>query len=176
MGDGAAERIAFQSLRDRVAGHVRGSLALEAARPQWGAGLRAATAMMVPLAVGWAARRPELIWAGLGGWLAMLADPGGTYPVRARAMGVFALAGAIATLAGSVAGQSPWMAVPALFACALSCSLVRVRGDTAAVSGVLVLIMFCIAEGSPAPVGQGLIRGELFAAGALFALLLSVAV
>ena len=176
MGDGAAERLALQSLRDQIAGHVRGSLALDAARPQWGAGLRAATAMMVPLAVGWTARRPELIWAGLGGWLAMLADPGGPYPARARVMGTFALFGSIATCAGTVAGQSPWVAVPALFVSALLCSLVRVRGDTAAVSGVLVLTMFCITEGTPAPAGQGLVRAELFAAGALFALLLSVAV
>jgi hypothetical protein len=131
--------------------------------------------MAVPLGVAWATHRPELIWAGLGGWLAMLADPGGTYPVRARAMGAFALAGAIATLAGCVAGQSPWTAVPALFACALICSLVRVRGDTAAVSGELTLIMFCIAEGSPAPAREGLIRAAV-PAGGLFALLLSVAV
>jgi len=155
---------------------VRGTLALDAARPQWGAGLRAATAMMVPLTVGWTARRPELIWAGLGGWLAMLADPGGPYPARARVMGSFALAGSIATFAGSLAGQSPWVAVPALFVAALLCSLVRVRGDTAAVSGVLVLTMFCITEGTPAHAGEGLVRVELFAAGALFALLLSIAV
>lgn len=176
MGDGASERLAFQSLRDRVAGHVRQSLALEAASPQWGAGLRTATAMMVPLAVAWALRRPDLASAGLGGWLAMLADPGGTYPVRARTMVAFTLAGAIATIAGTVAGQSPWTAVPALFACVLICSLVRVRGDSAAVSGVLTMIMFCIAEGSPGSVRQGLIRAELFAAGGLFAVLLAVAV
>ncbi len=155
---------------------MRGSLAFEAARPQWGAGLRTATALAVPLAVAWATRRPELVWAGLGGWLAMLADPGGTYPVRARAMGVFTLAGTIATLAGGIAGQSPWTAVPALFVCALICSLVRVRGDTAAVSGVLTLIMFCIAEGSPATARVGLARAELFVIGGLFALVLAVAV
>jgi len=68
------------------------------------------------------------------------------------------------------------VAVPALFVCALLCSLVRVRGDTAAVSGVLVLTMFCITEGTPARAGEALVRAELFAAGALFALLLSVAV
>src|SRR5204863_295937 len=82
---------------------------------------------------------------------------------RARVMGTFALFGSIATCAGTVAGQSPWVAVPALFVSALLCSLVRVRGDTAAVSGVLVLTMFCITEGTPARAGQGLVRAELFA-------------
>ena len=155
---------------------MRGSLALDAARPQWGAGLRAATAMMVPLALGWVTHRPELIWAALGGWLGMLADPGGPYPVRARAMATFTLAGTAATFTGSLAGQSPWVAIPALFVFALVCSLVRVRGDTAAIIGVLALTMFCITEGTPARLGESLVRAETFAAGSLFALLLSVAV
>src|SRR2546422_2731388 len=70
--------------------------------------------MRVPLIVGWVARRPELIWAGLGGWLTMLSDPGGPYPTRASAMGTFALMGAAATLAGGLAGLTPWAAIPAL--------------------------------------------------------------
>jgi len=78
---------------------VRGSLAFEATRPQWLEGLRVATAMTVPLVVGWVLRRPELVWAGLGGWLTMLSDPGGPYPTRAAALGTFALMGALATFA-----------------------------------------------------------------------------
>src|SRR5262249_58616243 len=120
--------------------------------------------------VAWAARRPELVWSGLGGWLTMLADPGGNYPVRARVMGTFILAGSIATFAGSFAAQSPWTAVPVLLVCALISNLVRVRGDAAAVSGVLTLIIFCIAEGTPAAARPSLIHPVLFAAGGLFAL------
>ena len=176
MGDDAAERVALQSLRDQIAGHVRGSLAIEAARPQWLAGLRAATAMTVPLIVGWVARRPELIWAGLGGWLTMLSDPGGPYPTRASAMGTFALMGAAATLAGGLAGLTPWAAIPALFAFAMICSLIRVHGDTAATIGVLALTMFCITEGSPAHLADSLVRAGMFVAGSLFAILLAVGV
>jgi len=176
VGDGAAERVALQSLRDQIAGHVRGSLAIEAARPQWLAGLRAATAMTVPLIVGWVARRPELIWAGLGGWLTMLSDPGGPYPTRASAMGTFALMGAAATLAGGLAGLTPWAAIPALFAFAMICSLIRVHGDTAATIGVLALTMFCITEGSPAHLADSLVRAGMFVAGSFFAILLAVAV
>jgi len=90
-------------------------------------------------------------------------------------MGAFALAGSIATLAGTVAGQSPWWPFRAVRRRPL-CSLVRVRGDTAAAAAVLVLTMFCITEGTPARAAESLVRAELFAAGALFALVLSVAI
>ena len=174
MGDGAAERLT--RVGDQIAGHLRGSVALDSARPQWAAGLRAATAMAVPLLAGWFLRRPELIWCGLGGWLTMVADPGGPYRTRAGAMATFAVAGSLATLLGGLAGQSAWIGVPALFVFALLCSLVRVRGDTAATLGVLSLIEFCITQGSPAPFAQDALRMGLFAAGAVFAILLAIAV
>lgn len=161
-------------LRARLTAYLRGSLAVDAPRPEWGAGLRAATAMMLPLALGWALQRPEMVWVALGGWLGMLSDPGGPYPARAAAMGTFALAGALATALGGLAGDAPAIALPALFLVALVCSLSRVRGDTAGVIGVLALTMFCITQGSPAPWDVCADRGLLFAGGALFALLLSL--
>ncbi len=151
-------------------------MALDAARPQWAAGLRAATAMAVPLLLGWLLHRPELLWSGLGGWLTMIADPGGPYRARAGALATFAVAGSLATLLGGLAGQSVWIGAPALFVFALLCSLVRVRGDTAASIGVLSLIEFCITQGSPAGFAQGAFRAEMFAAGAVFAILLAIAV
>jgi len=154
---------------------VRGSLALEATRPQWLEGLRVATAMTVPLVVGWVLRRPELVWAGLGGWLTMLSDPGGPYPTRAAAMGTFALMGALATFAGGLAGLTPWAAIPTLFTFAMICSLIRVHGDTAATIGVLALTMVCITEGSPAHLDVSLVRAGLFVSGSLFAIVLAVA-
>src|SRR5437764_3546918 len=129
------------SLADQLAGHARASLAMEAPRPDWGAGLRTATAMMLPLGVGYFTGRPELLWAGLGGWLGMLADPGGPYRARAEAMLWFAAIGSAATFAGGIAGASPSIGVPALFASALICSLMRVRGDGAATSGALALTL-----------------------------------
>ncbi|TMB06932.1 MAG: hypothetical protein E6J66_18800, partial [Deltaproteobacteria bacterium] len=144
-------------------------------RPQWLEGLRVATAMTVPLVVGWVLRRPELVWAGLGGWLTMLSDPGGPYPTRAAAMGTFALMGALATFAGGLAGLTPWAAIPTLFTFAMICSLIRVYGDTAATIGVLALTMVCITEGSPAHLADSLVRAGLFVSGSLFAILLAVA-
>jgi len=140
------------------------------------AGLRAATAMAVPLLFGWTLRREELVWSGLGGWLTMVADPGGPYRARAGAMATFMLAGSLATLLGGLAGLSPLPGAAALFVFALLCSLVRIRGDTAASIGVLSLIEFCITQGSPAGLDAGIVRAGMFAAGGVFAILLAVAV
>ncbi|HZX95484.1 MAG TPA: FUSC family protein [Myxococcales bacterium] len=169
-------RPSFSAVGEQVAGHVRGSLALETAQPQWISGLRTATAMMVPLAFGWATNRPQMLWVGLGGWLGMLADPGGPYHVRALAMAEFAAIGGLATALGGVLAAPPWIAAPALFACALACSLMRVRGDTAATIGALALTMFCITQGYPSPHGASVVRGLLLSGGSLFALVISVAV
>ena len=85
------------------------------------------------------------------------------------------LLGALATFTGGIAGASSLIGVPALFGFALVCSLMRVRGDVAATSGVLALIMFCITEGTPAPLAASTLRGLLFAAGTLEALFISLA-
>ncbi|HEY5676593.1 MAG TPA: hypothetical protein VIR81_07410, partial [Myxococcales bacterium] len=106
----------LNTVGEQLAGHVRSSLVLETLQPQWLAGLRTASAMMLPLAFGWALRRPEMLWVGLGGWLGMLADPGGPYRARAAAMATFAGIGAAATTAGGLLGSPPWIAAPALFA------------------------------------------------------------
>src|SRR3954471_7882610 len=166
----------LNAVGEQIAGHLRSSLLLETVRPQWMAGLRTASAMMLPLAFGWALQRPEMLWVGLGGWLGMLADPGGPYRARAVAMAWFAAIGAIATTAGGLLGSPAWVAAPALFACALLCSLMRVRGDTAATIGALALTMFCITQGYPTTHAASLLRGLLLATGALFALVISVAV
>jgi uncharacterized membrane protein YccC len=144
-------------------------------KPDWTAGLRTASAMVLPLAIGWATGRPELVWVGLGGWLGSLADPGGPYRERAISIATFAVAAAAFTALGGLLATPVWVAAPALFVCALLCSLVRVRGDTAATMGVLALVMFCITQGQPAPVAMDLERGALLGVGALFALALSVA-
>lgn len=154
---------------------MRQSLALEPVHPQWTSGLRTACAMILPLAVGWVTGRPELLWAGIGGWLGSLADPGGPYRGRAVAMGTFAIAGAALACAGGVLATPVWIAAPALFVCALFCSLVRVRGDTAATIGVLALTLFCITQGSGVPLAVSAGRGALVGAGALLALGISVA-
>src|SRR4051812_17285633 len=130
--------------------------------------------MAIPLFAGWALQEPALVWCSLGGWLAMLADPGGPYRARAIAMAALALAGSAATFLGGLAGLSPWLGCGVLFAFALLCSMMRMRGESAGIIGVSSITEFCIAYASPALPGPGLLRATLFAAGAAFALLFAL--
>src|SRR5258706_1394969 len=100
-------------------------LGWSAARPDYAAGLRAATATIVPLAIGEATGRPQLLWVALGGWLATFADPGGPYPLRARTLGAYALAGAASVLAGTMVAAHPWISVAVLFFLAPGCAGLR---------------------------------------------------
>ena len=141
-----------------------------AGRPDYVAGLRAATATIVPLAAGELTGRPQLIWVALGGWLGTFADPGGPYPLRAATLGAYVAASAASVLAGTVAAAHPWIGVALVFLWGAGCALLRVYGEAAAGVGSLSLIAFCIALGTPAPDLRALgVRALLFAAGGLWA-------
>ena len=146
------------------------------ARPDYIAGLRAATATVVPLAIGEATGRPQLIWVALGGWLGTFADPGGPYPLRATTMLSYVAASAASILAGTVAAAHPWLGIAILFVWAAGCALLRVYGEAAGGVGSLSLIAFCIALGTPVPDLRALeLRALLFAAGGLWAAGLALA-
>ncbi|MCA1826465.1 MAG: FUSC family protein [Myxococcales bacterium] len=149
---------------------LRNLFEMGTARPDYVAGLRAATATIVPLAIGEATGRPQLIWAALGGWLGTFADPGGPYPLRATTLLSYVLASAASVVAGTVAASRPWAAIAILFFWAAGCALLKVYGEAAGTVGSLALITFCIALGTPVPDLRSLeLRTLLFAAGALWA-------
>ncbi len=146
------------------------------ARPDYIAGLRAATATIVPLAIGEATDRPQLLWVALGGWLGTFADPGGPYPLRASALAAYVIAGAASVLAGTICAAHPWISVAVLFFWASGCALARVYGEAAGGVGSLALIAFCIALGTPAPgLHELALRSGLFASGALWAAAMALA-
>lgn len=157
------------------AGRLNNLLEWSAARPDYAAGLRAATATVVPLVIGEATGRPQLLWVALGGWLTTFADPGGPYPLRAATLFAYALAGAASTVAGTLCAAHPWIGVVALFFWAAGCALLRVYGEAAGGVGTLSLIAYCIALGTPASDLRSLaLRGVLFVAGALWAAALAL--
>ena len=157
------------------AGRFRQVLAWGAARPDYAAGLRAATATVVPLAIGEATGRPQLLWVALGGWLTTFADPGGPYPLRATTLVAYALAGGASMMVGTLCAAHPWLSVAALFLWAAGCALLRVYGEAAGGVGTLSLIAFCIALGTPVSDLRSLaLRGALFVAGALWAAALAL--
>ncbi len=157
------------------AGRLKQVLEWGATRPDYAAGLRAATATIVPLGIGEATGRPQLLWVALGGWLTTFADPGGPYPLRATTLVAYALAGAASMMVGTACAAHPWISVAALFFWAAGCALLRVYGEAAGGVGTLSLIAFCIALGTPVSDLRSLaLRGVLFVAGALWAAALAL--
>jgi uncharacterized membrane protein YccC len=146
------------------------------ARPDYIAGLRAATATVVPLIIGEATHRPQLLWVALGGWLGTFADPGGPYPLRAATLLAYVAAGSASVLAGTFCASHPGLSVPVLFFWGVGSALWRVYGEAAGGVGSLSLIAFAIALGTPAPSLHSLaLRGALFAVGVLWAAAMALA-
>jgi len=145
---------------------------LNAARPEYAAGLRAATATIVPLALGDLSHQPALTWMAVGGWLSAFADAGGAYAPRASAMTSFGLLGALGLFLGSIASPAPGIAL--LFVLAFCCCIVRSLGDSAATVGTLVLIAFCLGLGNHTAAQPALLRGGLLIAGCALSMALTL--
>jgi uncharacterized membrane protein YccC len=155
---------------------LKDTIAVAAARPDYAAGLRAATATILPLAIGEATHRPQFVWMALGGWMATFADPGGPYPLRATTLLAYVAAASTSVAAGAAVAGRPWLAVPLLFAWAVLCSMSRIYGEAAGGVGAAALIAFCIALGTPAPSAAAVVvRAGLYAAGGLWAAGLALA-
>jgi len=144
---------------------------LAALLPDLVRGVRAAIATVVPFFLARQLQQPELIWIALGGWLAALADPGGTRRVRGRAMVAFLVAGTAAVLVGMVAADSPILAAIVVAAVVFATSMARALGSTAATVGTTIAIAGAIA--AQATASPPLATAGLFAVGALWAVALS---
>src|SRR5215510_15101243 len=78
----------------------REALRIAPGRPNLAAGLRAGLATTVPLVVASALAQPELAFASLGGFSAVLADKGGAYRTRALSISAVAVFGSLAAFLG----------------------------------------------------------------------------
>lgn len=165
----------FSTLWRWGARHLRATVSIASARPDTLTGLRAAAATVLPLLFGELHGDPSYVWMALGGWLTTLADSGGAYRDRALTLGAFGVAGAAVTIVGAYAASHLWAAVLLLAACAIAAGLVRIYGEAASTVGTLVLIVLCIALGTPAASAfEPLVRGGLVLAGTFFAMALSL--
>ena len=151
---------------------LRAIIELNVARPEYAAGLRAATATIVPLAIGNLIHQPVLVWMAVGGWLAAFADSGGAYGPRATAMASFGVFGALGLLLGSIAAPIPGIAL--LFIFAFGCCIVRALGDSASTAGTLVLVCFCLGLGNHTSQGPALVRAGLLAFGCALSMALTL--
>jgi len=121
------------------------------ARPALGAGVRAGLAGALPLLVGAAFSPQTVSWVSLGGFQTSTNDKGGAYPARARRLLTVASCSALACVAGSLAGNLGWLALPIAFAWLLAWGLLRVLGNTATAAGSVASNSFFIALARPTP-------------------------
>ncbi len=94
----------------------------------WFRGLRAATAVSLPMLLGGILRQPELAWCALGGFEAILADSGGPYRSRIRSLGLLTVGGAAGCLLGALVGGHMDYAVPITLIWCFGWSYTRVLG------------------------------------------------
>jgi len=139
--------------------------------PDLSRGVRAAIAVVVPFYLAAQLDHPELAWLALGGWLGALADPTGTRRARATAMAVFTLGSFAAIWIGGMIAAQPVAAAAFIAAVGFVASMARAINGPAGTIGNLIVLVTAIASARPA--GSAFTEAWLFAAGALWAVLLS---
>src|SRR6476660_8230549 len=155
--------------------HIRAAAAIAPVRPAYAAGLRAAIATVVPLAVAQFYRDTGGTWMALAGFTGALADKGGPYHTRAATIGTLASVGAVAVALGTLAGPRHALAVPITFVVALACGLARAWGNAGASVGGSVLNLFVIALAlPPATPEEALSRAGRILLGGLWAMLVAL--
>ena len=127
----------------------------EAVRPRpapvpWGAMVRAALAICVPLSAGIVVGRhePWLVLA-IGGLIGTVIDTGGPYVVRVkRALTAGVFGGAAGLVIGMLIHHRGWVAVASLVVVAGVSALISRLGSTASVTGLLLLVFAALGLGS----------------------------
>jgi uncharacterized membrane protein YccC len=141
----------------------------------WFRGLRAATALCAPLVLGDLAGIPNLGWAALGGFEAIVADTGGPYRTRMSSLVTLSLGGAVGLFLGSITGNSLYWALPVTVLWCFLWSYLAVLDQPFSTAGVLVQVIFICGIGYPAATWrQALVSALLLLAGGAWAALLSL--
>jgi len=141
----------------------------------WFRGLRAAVALCAPIALGDVAGIPNLGWAGLGGFEAIIADSGGPYRTRLASLVTLSVGGAAGLFIGSVTGTRLIWAIPVSLLFCFLWSYLAVLGQPFASTGILVQVLYICGLGAPAANWrEALGHSLLLLAGGLWAALLSL--
>jgi uncharacterized membrane protein YccC len=141
----------------------------------WFRGLRAAVALCAPLVLGDLAGIPNLGWAALGGFEAIIADTGGPYRTRLSSLVTLSLGGAAGLFLGSLAGGSLGWAVPITVLWCFVWSYLAVLGQPFSSAGILVQVIYICGIGAPTSSWrEALGMGLLLVAGGAWAALLSL--
>jgi uncharacterized membrane protein YccC len=141
----------------------------------WFRGLRAAVALCAPLVLGDLAGIPNLGWAALGGFEAIIADTGGPYRTRMGSLATLSLGGAAGLFLGSLTGASLGWALPVTLLWCFLWSYLAVLGQPFSSAGILVQVIFICGIGAPASSWREALGSSLLLlAGGAWAALLSL--
>ena len=146
-----------------------------ARKMDWFRGLRAAVALCAPLVLGDIAGIPNLGWAALGGFEAILSDTGGPYRTRMASLATLSVGGAAGLFLGSITGASLYLALPTTILFCFLWSYLAVLGQPFSSAGILVQVIFICGIGAPTSNWhEAMIRSLLLLAGGAWAALLSL--
>jgi uncharacterized membrane protein YccC len=141
----------------------------------WFRGLRAAVALCAPLVLGDLAGIPNLGWAALGGFEAVISDTGGPYRSRLGSLVTLSLGGAAGLFLGSLAGANLYWALPVTMLWCFLWSYLAVLGQPFTSAGILVQVIYICGIGAPAASWRGAAGPALLLlAGGAWAALLSL--
>ncbi|AGC42763.1 hypothetical protein MYSTI_01415 [Myxococcus stipitatus DSM 14675] len=154
--------------------HLESVFHVERTRPAFGAGLRAALAVGVPMVIAAIQHLPAATWAGMAGLFVTLVDRGGPYRDRALSMGAMTLLGAVMGLVSALHG-SDGAVVLFTWVCVTACGFARSYGDTPGLMGVVLANYTVVSLALPAQdLTDALIRSGLFILGGLWAMTLAL--
>lgn len=140
----------------------------------WAAALRAAVALAVPLAVGFAVDEPEYgALVSMGALSGVIGDTADAYRMRILNIAVPQLFGAVGVALGTLVFGHGWVAVGVLTLIALVSGMISSIGTVASVSGLLLLLNAVVGAGLPMP-SPWWTAPLLLTAGGLFVLLLTL--
>src|ERR1035441_9958377 len=108
----------------------------------WLRGLRAAVALSAPLVLGDILSIPNLGWAALGGFEAILADTGGPYRSRLSSLVTLSLGGAAGVYLGSLVGGSLYWALPVTVLWCFFWSYLAILGQPFTSASILVQVVY----------------------------------
>jgi uncharacterized membrane protein YccC len=141
----------------------------------WYRGLRAAIGLCAPMVLGVLAGIPNLGWAGLGGFEAIISDSGGPYRLRMGSIATVAFGGALGITLGTLVGTSLLWALPVTLLFCFLWSYLAVLGQPFSSAGTLVLVIYICGLGAPSTsIHEAVTRGLLLMAGGLWAAVLSL--
>lgn len=140
-------------------------------------GLRAATAVAVMVGLAYGLQLPWLAWGAFGAFWCCLADPGGPDRTRAKAIGGFAVLGALVLPCVSIAGSFGHVVGGAVMLALVFISILpRAWGPVASVPGLLVSVVAVVGVDYPrSPLGALVLAGA-FLFGCAWAMLICLVI